>query len=53
MRKVKLKKEQYLRRRRRSKKPFPVKGEYRLCIFKSGNGCLTGYYFHVRSDQAS
>lgn len=35
MRKVKLKKEQYLRRRRRSKKPFPVKGEYRLCIFKS------------------
>ncbi|MDG2188304.1 MAG: 50S ribosomal protein L18 [Candidatus Marinimicrobia bacterium] len=35
MRKVKLKKEQYLRRRRRSKKPFPVKDEYRLCIFKS------------------
>tara|TARA_Y100000389_G_scaffold149064_1_gene148301 strand:- start:5887 stop:6246 length:360 start_codon:yes stop_codon:yes gene_type:complete len=35
MRALKLKKEQYLRRRKRSKKPFPVEGDYRLCIFKS------------------
>ena len=35
MRKLKLKKEQYLRRRKRSKKPFPVKGDYRLCVYKS------------------
>ena len=35
MRSVKLKKEQYLRRRKRSKKPFPVSGEYRLCVYKS------------------
>ena len=30
-----VKKEQYLRRRKRSKKPFPKKDEMRLCIFKS------------------
>ena len=35
MKSVKLKKEQYLRRRKRSKKPFPVSGEYRLCVYKS------------------
>jgi large subunit ribosomal protein L18 len=35
MRGLKLKKEQYLRRRKRSKKSFPVEGEYRLCVYKS------------------
>ena len=35
MNNLKLKKEQYLRRRNRSKKPFPVEGEYRLCVYKS------------------
>ena len=37
MRALKLKKEQYLRRRKRSKKAFPNKDEMRLCIFKSSN----------------
>ena len=37
MRALKLKKEQYLRRRKRSKKAFANKGELRLCIFKSTN----------------
>ena len=37
MKALKLKREQYLRRRKRSKKAFPVKGEMRLCIFKSTN----------------
>ncbi len=37
MRALKLKKEQYLRRRKRSKKSFPNKDEMRLCIFKSIN----------------
>ena len=37
MRSLKLKKEQYLRRRKRSKKSFPIKDEMRLCIFKSTN----------------
>ena len=37
MRALKLKKEQYLRRRKRSKKAFPNKDEMRLCIFKSTN----------------
>jgi len=37
MRALKLKKEQYLRRRKRSKKTFPNKDEMRLCIFKSTN----------------
>ena len=35
MRALKLKREQYSRRRKRSKKAFPVKGEMRICIFKS------------------
>ena len=30
-----LKREQYFRRRKRSKKAFPVEGEYRLCVYKS------------------
>ena len=37
MRALKLKKEQYLRRRKRSKKAFANKDEMRLCIFKSTN----------------
>ena len=37
MRALKLKKEQYLRRRKRSKQSFPNKDEMRLCIFKSIN----------------
>ena len=37
MRALKLKKEQFLRRRKRSKKAFPSKDEMRLCIFKSTN----------------
>lgn len=37
MRALKVKKEQYLRRRKRSKKAFPVSGEMRLCIFKSAS----------------
>ena len=37
MRSLKLKKEQYLRRRKRSKKSYPLKDEMRLCIFKSTN----------------
>ena len=37
MRALKLKKEQYLRRRKRSKKAFANKDEMRLCIFKSVN----------------
>ena len=30
-----LKREQYFRTRKRSKKAFPVEGEYRLCVYKS------------------
>ena len=30
-----LKREQYFRRRKRSKKAFPVEGEYRLSVYKS------------------
>ena len=37
MRALKLKKEQYLRRRKRSKKAFANKDEMRVCIFKSTN----------------
>ena len=37
MRALKLKKEQYARRRKRSKKAFANKDEMRLCIFKSVN----------------
>ena len=37
MRALKLKKEQYSRRRKRSKKAFANKNEVRLCIFKSTN----------------
>tara|TARA_Y100000768_G_scaffold374902_1_gene345147 strand:- start:32 stop:394 length:363 start_codon:yes stop_codon:yes gene_type:complete len=37
MRALRLKKEQYLRRRKRSKKAFANKNEMRLCIFKSTN----------------
>jgi len=37
MRALKLKKEQYLRRRKRSKKAVANKDEMRLCIFKSTN----------------
>ena len=29
------------------------KNIYKIVFLKSSNGCLTGYYFHVRSDQAS
>ncbi len=29
------KREQYYRRRKRSKKLFPIEGEYRLCVYKS------------------
>ena len=29
------------------------KNVYKIIFLKGGNGCLTGYYFHVRSDQAS
>ena len=29
------KREQYFRRRKRSKKEFPIEGEYRLCVYKS------------------
>ena len=32
---LKAKKEQYLRRKKRSKKSFPIEGEYRLCVYKS------------------
>ena len=32
---LKAKKEQYLRRKKRSKKPFPIEGEYRLCVYRS------------------
>ena len=32
---LKVKKEQYLRRKKRSKKSFPIEGEYRLCVYKS------------------
>ncbi len=30
-----LKREQYFRRRKRSKQSFPIEGEYRLCVYKS------------------
>ena len=30
-----LKREQYFRRRKRSKRTFPIEGEYRLCVYKS------------------
>ena len=32
---LKVKKEQYLRRKKRSKKSFPIEGEYRLCVYRS------------------
>ena len=32
-----LKREQYFRRRKRSKKAFPVEGEYRLCVIKAAS----------------
>tara|TARA_B100001057_G_scaffold96653_1_gene93269 strand:+ start:6111 stop:6470 length:360 start_codon:yes stop_codon:yes gene_type:complete len=35
MKALKVKRNQYLRRRKRSKKAFPVKDEMRMCIFKS------------------
>ena len=35
MKSLKVKRDQYLRRRKRSKKAFPVKDEMRMCVFKS------------------